>query len=274
MRIEICSVYVEITTMSFTPEMNDFSHAIVRLPGETLSGGLTTAAMGSPDYALALKQHREYVLTLKKLELNVLELPALPEFPDAHFVEDVAVLTPELAVITRPGAQSRRGEIDFMIPVLSDRFDTVAIEPPSILDGGDVLIIGKDVFVGLSERTNGAGIDQLERFLREFGYTTFRIPLERGLHLKSNVNYIGENLLLMVEEYVDVQAFHKFEKVVVTPEESYACNTLWINDNLILPGGFPETREMLEDMGLPMHILDMSEMQKMDGGLTCLSLRY
>lgn len=260
--------------MSYESEIWDFTHAIVRTPGPDLALGLTTANLGVPDYKFALEQHTDYVNTLRKLELTIIELPFLPGFPDAHFVEDTAVITPEIAIITRPGADSRREEALHIAPVLEDRFKTARIDDPGTLDGGDVLIIGKNVFVGVSQRTNREGADQLEAILSPFDYKTTRIPLSGGLHLKSSVNYVGENLLLMSEELVDEPGFERFEKMIVPLEETYACNTLWINDNLVVPDGFPETRIMLEDVGLPMHIIRMSEMEKLDGGLTCLSLRF
>jgi len=274
LNIEICLNSGEIPTVTYLSEINEYSGAIVRCPGKDLTAGLTTTNLGQPDYFLALKQHEEYVKTLKTLELKVTELDALPGFPDAHFVEDVAVLTPEVAIITRPGAPSRRDEIISMAPTLENMFSTASIKAPGILDGGDVLILAKNVYVGISDRTNVEGAKQLETILSAFGYATHQIPLPGGLHLKSSVNYVGENLLLLLEEFVDIPALDLYEKIIVAPEEAYACNTLWINDNLILPDHFPETRLQLEDIGLPMYILDMSEMEKLDGGLTCLSLRY
>lgn len=274
LNIEICLDSGQITIVSYLSEINEYSGALVRCPGKDLAAGLTTTTLGKPDYFLAVKQHEEYVKTLKMLDLKVTELDALTGFPDAHFVEDVAVLTPELAIITRPGAPSRRGEIITIAPTLRNMFSTASINAPGTLDGGDVLILGKNVYVGISNRTNMEGAEQLESLLSTFGYSTHQIPLPGGLHLKSSVNYVGENLLLMLEEFVDIHAFNIFEKIIVAPEEAYACNTLWINDNLILPDHFPETRLQLEDIGLPMYILDMSEMEKLDGGLTCLSLRY
>ncbi|MFH1852762.1 MAG: amidinotransferase [Candidatus Neomarinimicrobiota bacterium] len=248
--------------------------AITRLPAENLGLGLTTANLGSPDYAVALRQHAAYVAALKVIGLEVTVLEPLPDFPDAHFVEDTAVVFPELAVITRPGATARRGEIESMEPVLARHRPTVRITAPGTLDGGDVLTIGDRVYVGLTDRTNQAGFEQLRDLLKPYGYNCHAIPVAAGLHLKSSVNYAGKNTLLVTAALADCPEWSGYQLIVTAAGEEYACNTLLVNDHLLTPGGFPNTNRQLAVLELPLIKLDMSEMRKMDGGLTCLSLRF
>ncbi|MHC4943012.1 MAG: dimethylarginine dimethylaminohydrolase family protein [Planctomycetota bacterium] len=251
-----------------------FQYAITRKPGENFADGLTRAEGGRPDHALMLKQHQAYVDTLKALGLEVIELEAEPAHPDAHFVEDTAVVIPEAAIITRPGAPSRQGEVKSIEKVLSRFRELRRIEPPGTLDGGDVLQAGRRFFIGLSERTNAEGAGQLGTVLESYGYPWTTVPVGEGLHLKSGVNWVGENSLLVTGTFKDRQVFHEFDKIVVEVGEDYAANTLWINDSLLMAAGYPKTREKLEALGSKIIELDVSEAQKMDGGLTCMSIRF
>ncbi len=250
------------------------STAITRTPASNLSYGLTTAGLGPSDYRRAILQHRQYVKLLTQLGLNVEQLGPANEFPDAHFVEDTAVVFPELALITRPGAPSRRGEVKLMTPVLAKYRKIVSIDPPGTLDGGDVLTIGKNIFVGLTDRTNQAGFDQLSEIITPLNYYCRAIPVTAGLHLKSSVNYIGGDTILVTNEFVNSPTLERYQKIIVDPQEEYAANTLLINGTLLMPAGFPRTANIINSLDIPIHDLDMSEMQKMDGGLTCLSLRF
>jgi len=247
--------------------------AIVRQPSPNFAEGLTTADLGQPDYAVMRRQHQAYVAALQQLGLEVIVLDPLPNYPDSHFVEDTAVITPELAVITRPGAPSRRGETAAIQPILSQYRPLARIEPPGFLEGGDVLLVEKHLFIGLSERTNEAGAAQLGRFLEPYGYSWSTVAVGEGLHLKSSLNYVGGNTLLVTADFADNALFAAYDKIVVETAESYAANTLLINDTLLMPKGFPELRGKLERFGRPIIELNTSESQKMDGGLTCLSLR-
>jgi dimethylargininase len=251
-----------------------FTHAITRLPGENFAEGLTTANLGRPDYALILKQHHAYRHALLSLGLDVVVLPAEPEFPDAYFVEDPAIVTPELAVITRPGAPSRRGEETSLAPFLEYYRPLRYIQAPGSVDGGDVLMIGHHFFIGLSERTNQEGATQLARYLETAGYTSETVPVAAGLHLKSSVNFVGKNTLLVTKNLSTYQGFAGYEKIILDEGEQYAANTLWINDTLLMPEGFPNAHARLSTLGLPIIELDISEVRKMDGGLTCMSLRF
>lgn len=251
-----------------------FTHAIVRKPGANCAYGLTTAELGEPDLDLILEQHRAYTTALSALGLQVIVLEAEPDYPDAYFCEDAAVVTPDVAVITNPGAASRRGEVETIEPVLAEYRPTVCIRSPGTVDGGDVLMVGQHFLIGISDRTNRAGADQLGQILESYGYTWTTVLVGEGLHLKSSINCIGHSTLLVTNEFAERGEIRMFDRVVVDDDESYAANTLWVNDCLLTPRGFPKTRRQLEDRGLAVVELDVSEMRKMDGGLTCLSLRF
>jgi dimethylargininase len=251
------------------------THAVAREPAENFAAGLTTATFQQPpDYGLMRRQHRAYVEALQAAGLEVTVMPAEPDYPDAHFVEDTAVVTPEWAVITRPGAAVRRGETDSVEAVL-DRYRPIRrIHAPGTLDGGDVLMAGSHFFIGLSERTNAEGAGQLGRILESGGYTWSTLRVGEGLHFKSSVNLVAPDTLLVTRDFADHPQLQAFRRIVVPPEEAYAANTLWVNGQLIAPAGYPRTLEKLTQTGFPVVELDTSEARKMDGGLTCLSLRF
>ncbi|MFZ0533532.1 MAG: arginine deiminase family protein [Anaerolineales bacterium] len=251
-----------------------FSHAITRLPGPNFDEGLTTANLGRPNYPLILQQHYAYRQALLSLGLDVIVLPAEPDYPDAYFVEDPAIITPSIAVTTRPGAPSRQGEEITLEPFIEYYRPVFYIQPPGTVDGGDVLMVGDHFFIGLSERTNPEGASQLATFLAGAGHTSETVPVAAGLHLKSGVNYVGKNTLLVSKSLADYPAFSRYEKIILAAEEEYAANTLWVNDVLLMPKGFPKTYTSLTRLGLKIIELDVSEVQKMDGGLTCMSLRF
>ncbi|MCX6566041.1 MAG: amidinotransferase [Candidatus Aminicenantes bacterium] len=254
--------------------MTEFKRAIVRIPGPDAAAGLTTAGLGRPDHSLLLSQHSVYVETLRRLGLEVEVLPAASGFPDSYFIEDTAVVTPEVAMIARPGAPSRRGETAAIEPALAKHRPLARIEPPGTLDGGDVLFAGGRFFVGLSERTNEDGARQLGRILESHGYSWTAVQVGRGLHLKSFVNTLGGRNLAVTAGFESGEIFREFNRIVLDPRDGYAANTLWINGTLIMPKGFPRVHEKFADLGLPIIEIDTSEMRKMDGGLTCLSLRF
>lgn len=251
-----------------------FTRALTRRPAPTLGQGETSSRLGAPDHALALEQFDAYVAALRACGLTVTILGPLDSFPDAHFVEDTAVVTPEVAVITRPGAASRLGEQEYMEPEIAQHRPIVRIQDPGTLDGGDVLLVGRHFLVGLSDRTDAAGAGQLGHYLERHGYTWSTVEVAAGLHLKSSVNHIGGDRLLVTAEFADHPALDGYTRLVVPEGEEYACNTLLVNDRLLAPAGFECTRRLLEDTGLPVLTLDTSEFRKMDGGLTCLSLRF
>lgn len=251
-----------------------FTQAITRKPGPNFGHGITTSDLGAADYAIMQAQHAAYVAALQSAGPEVIELDALPAYPDAHFVEDVAVVTPDVAVIARPGAPSRRGEEAAMEPVLAQYCPIARIEAPGTLDGGDVLMVGSHFFIGVSERTNQAGAEQLGRILEQYGNTWTAVPVAAGLHFKSDVNYVGRNTLLVTEAFAGRPELAGYEQIVVDPDEGYAANVLLVNGRLIIPQGFPKTKQKLAAWGADLIELDVSEACKMDGGLTCMSLRF
>lgn len=251
-----------------------FEYAIARTPARTFDRGITTTNLGAPNYDMVLEQHHAYMEALQSIGLTVIELDPLPDYPDAHFVEDTAVVTPEVAIITNPGAPSRQGEEKSIAGVLEQYRQIEHIQAPGTLDGGDVLMLGKHFLIGISERTNQQGAEQIGDILEKYGNTHTTMPVDAGLHFKSSVNTVGNNTLLVTQDFVNHEALKAYDKITVDPKESYAANTLWINDHLLVPKGFPNTNTKLEVLRLPIVELDVSEMQKMDGGLTCLSIRF
>ncbi len=251
-----------------------FTIAITRKPGRNFAQGITTSNLGPPDYSLMLEQHTRYVDTLRKLGLNVIVLDALDDFPDAYFVEDAAIVIPGAAIITNPGAPSRKGETKAIEPVLAQYRKIERIMPQGTVEGGDVLMVGNHFFIGISERTNREGARQLGKILETYGNTHTTIPLPAGLHLKSSVNYLGENSMLVTENLAKLPAFESYHKIILDQGEEYAANTLWINDCLVTPKGFPLSYKKLTTLEFPIIELEISEARKMDGGLTCMSLRF
>ena len=251
-----------------------FTRAITRKPGANFHQGITSAKDESPSYELMMHQHDVYVETLRSFGVEVIVLDPLPDFPDAYFVEDAAVITSQVAVITVPGAPARRGEADAIAPVLADYRKLRRIHPPGKMDGGDILMVGNHFIIGISKRTNEQGAAQLGNILQSYGYTWTTVPVRSGLHLKSRVNLVAKNTLLLSGEYCDVKEFKRFDQIVADENEKPACNTLRINNHLMVPGGFPQTRKKLEATGLEIVEMDVSEAIKMDGGLTCMSIRF
>jgi len=250
-----------------------YTNAILRIPASTCASGLTTSFLGAPDPVLTRQQFSHYVNILSDLNLTVTVLPANPAYPDSHFVEDTAVVMPELAIITHPGAATRAGEVTTIEPVLA-RFKKITRIHRGRMDGGDVLMVDKRFFVGISSRTNDEGVREFAAIVEPLGYRVDAIEVGAGLHLKSIVNYVGKNTLLLDAANASHPAFNGFLHMVVDSEEEYAGNTLWINDTLITPEGYPRTLAQLKKMGLAIVTTPTSELKKMDGGLTCLSLRF
>ncbi len=251
-----------------------FTQAIARRPVKEMAAGITASTLGPPDYQKALDQFAAYVETLRHLGLSVTVLDPLEGYPDAHFVEDAAVVTPDVAVITNPGAASRKGEVRSIAAALQHIRKTVWIQPPGTIDGGDVLMVGRHFFIGLSDRTNEQGARQLGEAVSGFGCTWTTVPVAAGLHFKSSVNAVSPDTLLLTRSYADHPALAGLHRIVISPQEEYAGNTLAINGHLIMPAGFPDTRQKLQALAMPIIELDVSEFRKMDGGLTCLSLRF
>jgi dimethylargininase len=254
-----------------------FTRAILRRPGRTFAAGLTSGA-GSPDLAVALAQHAAYEAALAALGLTLTVLRADERYPDGTFVEDTAILTAKGAVVTRPGAATRRGETESMAEVLGGFYrDLRRIEAPGSVDGGDVCQCDDHFLIGVSERTNEVGATQLAGFLGEFGYRATLIdirPSKTLLHLKTGLTWLGDGRLVVAGDIPECPALAAYERVVVDPAESYAANCIRVNDRVLVAAGFPRFAAALARLGLDPLPLEMGEFRKMDGGLSCLSLRF
>jgi dimethylargininase len=253
------------------------SFAIVRRPGEELPAGLTTSREGPPVVALALEQHRAYCRALEHCGLTIVVLPADPGFPDGCFVEDTAILTPRGAILTRPGAPSRQGEIASVVEALAGFFESVSrIDAPGTVDGGDVCEADGHYLIGLSARTNAAGAGQLAALLANLGYSSDVVDIRssgRLLHLKTGIAYLGNGRMIVTSDVPRGGPLAPYELIEVPETERYAANCLRVNDRVLVAAGYPSVRAAVEDCGYEILELGMSEFRKLDGGLSCLSLR-
>jgi dimethylargininase len=255
-----------------------FKRAIVRPPGHNFAEGLTTFRGTPPDLKKAIDQHQAYCTALEHCGLEVVHLEPDLAHPDSTFIEDVAILTQDFAVLTRPGAESRVGEVELVRELLGSFFQTIhEITAPGALDGGDVCQAGKHFFVGVSQRTNEEGARQLAAFLAQAGNTSSLLDiraLKNVLHLKTGVACIDEGQLVVSEELAGCKEFRDYELIRVAPAESYAANCVRVNDHVLISEGFPNLATAMIQRGFALLQLDMSEFRKMDGGLSCLSLRF
>jgi len=252
-----------------------FTKAIVRTPGRSMVDGLTAANLGKPQYETALSQHTSYVQALEAAGLDVIVLMPDEQYPDSTFVEDTALLTSQCAMITRPGAPSRRGETEAIESVLEEFYTNIEqVKPPGTVDAGDILMVGMHFYIGLSQRTNKEGADQVIQILKRYGMTGSTIPLADVLHLKSGVAYLEHNRLVAAGEFINLSDFESYEMIKVDEDEQYAANCLWINGTVLTASGFLQITSIIEGLGYQTVQLDMSEYQKLDGGLSCLSLRF
>jgi dimethylargininase len=255
-----------------------FTQALLRLPGEDFAQGLTQSGEGAPDPALALVQHQHYRAALEAQGVALTVLPADPRHPDGCFVEDTALLTARGAILTRPGAPSRRGETDAIEAALKPSFpDVVRIDAPGTVDAGDVCEADGHFLIGLSARTNEAGAAQLAGLLGDLGYRSDLIDIRAVkalLHLKSGITYLGDGRLLATRDLPRHPALAAYERVDVPPAETYAANALRVNGRVLVAAGYPHASAAIESLGFETVALEMSEFRKLDGGLSCLSLRY
>ena len=252
-----------------------FTDAIVRTPCKNIINGITTSTEGEPDYIKVINQHKLYINALKSCGLVVTILPEKDDFPDSTFVEDVALLTSKCAIVTRPGADSRRKEANSFGKVIYDFYDDIEeIKSPGTVDGGDILMVGDHFYIGLSTRTNVEGANQITKILKNYDYTSSIIKLDKMLHLKSGVAYLENNNLVVTGEFADNPEFQKFNLIKVDDDESYAANCVWINNFVFVAKGYPKTKQSIEQAGYETIELGMSEFRKLDGGLSCLSLRF
>jgi dimethylargininase len=252
-----------------------FTRAIVRLPCRNLKEGLSSSDLGIPGYEEAFSQHAAYISSLKKLGIEVRILEANDQYPDSVFIEDAAICDRAFAVITRPGAHTRRGETEGMNEILGDYFNHIeVINSPGTLEGGDVMKVNDNYFIGISARTNHNGAEQFIRILKKHGLTGEKVLLEKILHLKTGISYLENDYVLISGELTECLQFSKYRRIIVDPRESYAANSIWINGVVLVPEGFPETRKKIEKSGFETLAINTSEFRKLDGGLSCLSLRF
>ena len=262
-----------------------YTHAIVRRPGLSFVNGITTSSLGKPDVHLAIKQHEAYCQALSDAGVQVIVLEANEDYPDGCFVEDTAIVTKKGAVITRPGDPTRRNEIDTIAASLSSFKKLQFIADPGTVDGGDILRIENHFYIGRSNRTNSAGALQLANLLSTMEFTSSEVSIGDILHLKTGASYIRSNTLICVEQLKS--HFNNYTTITVEADEAYFANTVTVNDTLIVPGGFPHSlkkvqqhldshflKQKVQPKEIKIVELDMSEFQKLDGGLTCLSLLW
>ena len=240
--------------------------------------GITSAPeLGKPDYERALRQHDDYIGALKLCGVAVTVLEADENYPDSCFVEDVAVIARNCSIITNPGAASRNGEAARIVPTIRQFFkdeDIAYIKSPGTLEGGDVMMVGDHFYVGRSARTNAEGIRQFCTILQQHGLSGSEVILEHVLHLKTGVNYIENNNMLVSGEFIEKPEFSAFNKIVVPENEAYASNCIWMNGKVIVPAGYPTVESHVRKAGYEVVLVDTSEYRKIDGGLSCLSLRF
>lgn len=252
-----------------------FTNAIVRRPGRSLVKGISSANLGLPDYGTAYVQHDNYIQALKNCDVNVTILEPLEAFPDSVFVEDTAVLTEKCAIITNPGAQTRKGEEVSIYEALQKFYSSIEfITTPGTLEGGDVMRVGDHFYVGFSSRTNNEGFLQFQKILQKYGYTASIVFMKDFLHLKTGLSYLENNTLLIAGEFVDNSIFESFNRILVPDSLMYSANSIWVNNTVLIPNGYSLINDKVKQEGYKTIEVDVSEFQKLDGGLSCLSLRF
>lgn len=235
---------------------------------------LTFLARQKIDGAKAIEQHRGYEECLAQLGVRVIRLPAAPDLPDSVFVEDTAIVLNELAVIARPGATSRQAETGSVADALSAFRPLKFIQPPATIEGGDVMLVDRRLYVGLSARTNAAGIEQLRAIVEPYGYEVRVVEVTGCLHLKTACAYLGGRTMLVTRRWINSQPLEEFDLIDAPDDELWATNTLTIGDTVFMVDGFPRTRVSLKERGFDVHPIDISEFQKAEAGLTCLSIIF
>lgn len=253
-----------------------FKNAIVRKPAKSISSGITSSKeLGEVDYLNTLNQHNEYIKALQKCGLKVEILDSKDDLPDSCFMEDVAICTKKFAIITNLAKNSRKQEIEGIREVLSKYYKNIEqIKPPATLEGGDVMMVGDHFYIGLSDRTNEQGAKQFIEILQKYNFSGSTIDLKKTLHLKTGITYIQNNTVLISGEFKNMSQFDKFDKIEIDEDEQYCANCIRVNEYVIVPKNFPKSKKLIESKGFKTIEVDTSEFRKIDGGLTCLSLRF
>lgn len=254
----------------------EFKHAITRKPAASIIDGLRTIDTGRPDLAQMIAAHDSYVASLRETGAEVIELPALPTYPDSVFVEDTALCLPQGAILMRAGAATRAGEVAEMAPALAKVYSDVrAIKGPGTIEGGDILVTESEIIVGLSERTNQAGVDELAALVKDWGYTvrSLKIP-DDVLHFKTDCSLLDVNTILSTQRLAASGCFADYNVIYTAPDEEAAANAIRFNQFVLMAAGFPETAKRLRDSGYKVREIDNTDCAKLDGGMSCLSLRF
>lgn len=226
------------------------------------------------DLAKARQQHQAYEAALVRMGCRLIQLPEEPDLPDSVFVEDIALVFPEVAVLTYPGADSRLPERETIRHTLQPWRTIFQLESPARLDGGDVLVLDREVYIGLSSRSNQLAVEKMQNILQEYGYSVKGVSLSGCLHLKSAVTQVAPNCLLLNPNWIDRNTFSEWDQIEVAPEEDHAANALLIGGAVLYPAAFPATAFQLQAAGISLEIVDLSELAKAEGAVTCCSLVF
>ncbi len=260
--------------------MNNFSytftHAVTRKPCAAVTQGLRATDTGTPNHERFLEHHTDYIAALESTGAQVTVLDPLDEFPDSVFVEDAALCLPEGAISMRPGAPSRLGESAVMAPVLAGFYDKVVpIQGPGFIDGGDILVTDREILVGASSRTNSAGVEELREIVGQWGYTVRELQTPEGvLHFKTDCSLLDENTILSTKRLAASGCFDSYTVIHVADGEEPCANSIRFNDLVVMPDGFPKTEMAVQKAGYTVRKVGNSEAAKLDGGMSCLSLRF
>jgi dimethylargininase len=258
-----------------TEHSYQFARAITRQPGSSIINGLRAEDIGTPNLKQMLADHANYVETLRETGATIVELPALEAFPDAVFVEDTALCLPEGAVLMRPGAPSRAGEVEQMATTLHELCDEVLeIKGPGFIEGGDILTTGREILVGLSERTDMAGAEELTRLVAKWGYSVRTVTTPEGvLHFKTDCSLLNADTILSTKRLDASGCFEGYNVIHTCDGEDAAANAIRYNQFVVMPAHFPKTAARLRDAGFEVREINNTECAKLDGGMSCLSLR-
>ena len=252
-----------------------FTHAIVRQPAKSIVKGLRAVDIGSPDYAQMICDHNDYVEALVSAGVKLISLTALDKFPDGQFVEDTALCLPKAVILMRPGAPSRLGEVNEIAPKLRELFEDVyEIDDQGYIEGGDILVTGKEILVGRSARTDENGVRRLSEIVTPLGYVIREVftPPEI-LHFKTDCSLLGPYEILSTKRLQSSGCFDGYSVINVADGEEAAANAIRVNDYVIMPAGFPRTKAILEEHDYKVKVINNTECAKLDGGMSCLSLR-
>lgn len=255
----------------------EFRHAITRRPGASIVDGLRAEDIGRPDLMQMLTDHAAYVAALRSTGAEVVELPPLEVYPDSVFVEDTMLCLPKVAIAMCPGAPTRQGEVAEMRPAIEAFYGEGIrdISAPGCIEGGDILVTGREILVGLSARTNREGVSQLNDIANEFGYTLRVVDTPEGvLHFKTDCGLLDGETILATRRLADSGCFKGYRVLHVKDTEEAASNCIRFNNLVIMAAGFPRTAEMLDLAGYEVIEINNSECAKLDGGMSCLSLRF